>query len=61
MDKDNIIITIENYKGQKIVYTMPAVATVDSMVEFDATTMTAKRVDIDARADEILIEKEDLI
>ena len=61
MDKDSIIITIENYKGQKIVYTMPAVATVESMVEFDATTMTAKRVDIDARADEILIEKEDLI
>lgn len=60
MNRDNIIITIENYKGQKIVYTMPAVATVDSMVEFDATTMTAKRVDIDARADEILIEKEDI-
>ena len=40
---------------------MPADATVESMVEFDATTMTAKRIDIDARADEILIEKEDLI
>ena len=61
MDRDNIIITIENYKRQKIIYTMPAVATVESMVEFDATTMTAKRINIDARADEILIKKEDLI
>lgn len=60
MEEKNIIITVENYKGQKIVYTMPANATVESMVEFDATTMTANRINIDARADEILIEKEDI-
>ena len=59
MEEKNIIITIENIEGQKIVYTIPADATVETVVEFDATTMTAERVYIDATANEILIEKED--
>lgn len=61
MEEKNIIITIENYKGQKIVYTMPADATIESMIEFDTYTMKTDRVRIDAKADEILVEKEDLI
>lgn len=60
MEEKDIIITIENYKGRKIVYTMPANATVESMIEFDTVTEKVDRIRIDARADEILIDKEDI-
>lgn len=54
-----ITIILENYNNEKITFTMPSDATVESMIELDSRTMLINRVHIDAKADDITIEKEE--
>ena len=59
MEEKPIRIILENYNNEKITFTMPFDATVESMIELDSRTMLINRVHIDAKADDITIEKED--
>ena len=56
-----ITIIIDNYNNEKITFTMPSDATVETMFEMDPYTMEINRVHIDAKANDIEIEKEDII
>ena len=60
MEEKPIIIKIENYNNEKITFTMPSNATIESMFEMNSRTFKVDRVFIDAQADNIEIEKEDL-
>ena len=60
MDKKPITITIDNYCGQKITFTMSADAEIESMFWFDDSSKRVTDIRIKAHDEEILIEKEDL-
>ena len=59
MEEKPIKIILENYNNEKITFTMPSDATVESMIELDSRTMLINRVHIDAKADDITIKKEE--
>ena len=50
MDRDSIIITIENYKGQKISFTMPIDSSVEICREATIADMLEKISDIKIHA-----------
>ena len=59
MEEKPIRIILENYNNEKITFTMPSDATVESMVEMSNKTFKINRVFIDAKADDITIKKEE--
>ena len=59
MEEKPIKIILENYNNEKITFTMPSDATVESMIELDSRTMLINRVHIDAKSDDITIKKEE--
>ena len=59
MEEKPIRIILENYNNEKITFTIPSDATVESMVEMSNKTFKINRVFIDAKADDITIKKED--
>ena len=59
MEEKPIRIILENYNDEKITFTMPSDATVESMVEMSNKTFKINRVFIDAKADDITIKKEE--
>ena len=59
MEEKPIKIILENYNDEKITFTMPSDATVESMIELDSRTMLINRVHIDAKSDDITIKKEE--
>ena len=60
MEEKPIKITIDNYCGQKVTFTMSADAEIESMFELDASSMHITDIKIHATDKDILIEKEDL-
>ena len=59
MEEKPIRIILENYNNEKITFTMPPDATVESMIEMSDKTFKIGRVFIDAKADDITIKKEE--
>ena len=59
MEEKPIKIILDNYNNEKITFTMPSDATVESMVEMSNKTFKINRVFIDAKADDITIKKEE--
>lgn len=59
MDKKPITITIDNYCGQKITFTMSVDAEIESMFWFDDSSKRVTEIRIKAHDEEILINKED--
>lgn len=59
MNKNSIRIILENYNNEKITFTMPPDAVIESMFEMDSQTFKIDRVFIDAKADNIVITKEE--
>lgn len=60
MEENPIKITIDNYCGQKITFTMSADAEIESSFILDLNSQHVTEVTINASDKEILIEKEDL-
>lgn len=60
MDKNSITITIDNYCGQRITFTMSEDAEIESLFELDTDSIRITHVSIDAYDSDILIKKEDL-
>ena len=60
MDKNSITITIDNYCGQKITFTMSEDADVETMFWLDDSSKKVTDIRIMATDKEILIEKEDI-
>lgn len=60
MDKNSITITIDNYCGQRITFTMSEDAEIESLFELDTDSIKITHVSINAYDDDILIEKEDI-
>ena len=60
MDKNSITITIDNYCGQRITFTMSEDAKIESLFELDTNSIKITHVSINAYDDDILVEKEDL-
>lgn len=58
MEENPITITIDNYCGQKIIFTASKDARVETLVSIDGSKVVG--FDIDVRDDDILIEEEDL-
>lgn len=58
MDKNSITITIDNYCGQKVTFTMSEDATIETLVDIEGSMVTG--FDIHVKDKDILIEKEDL-
>lgn len=61
MEENPIKITIENYCGQRITFTMSEDAEIESLFELDTNSIKITHVSINAYDDDILIEKEDII
>ena len=59
MEEKPITIILENYNNEKITFTMSPDAIVESMFEMNPNTMKIDRVHIDAKANDITIEKEE--
>lgn len=59
MNKNSIKIILENYNNEKITFTMTPDAVIESMFEMDSQTFKVGRVFIDAKADNIVITKEE--
>ena len=60
MEKNLITITIDNYCGQRITFTMSKDAEIESLFELDTNLIKITHVSIDAYDSDILIEKEDI-
>ena len=62
MDKNSITITIDNYCGQRITFTMSEDAKIESSlcIEDSITGAAVTGIRINATDKEILIEKEDI-
>ena len=60
MDKNSITITIDNYCGQRIMFTMSEDAEIESLFELDTDSIKITHISINAYDDDILIEKEDI-
>lgn len=60
MDKNSITITIDNYCGQRIKFTMSEDAEIESLFELDTDSIRITHISIDAYDNDILIKKEDL-
>ena len=60
MDKNSITITIDNYCGQRITFTMSEDAEIESLFELDTDSIRITHISIDAYDNDILIKKEDL-
>lgn len=60
MDKNSITITIDNYCGQRITFTMSEDAEIESLFELDTNLIKITHVSINAYDSDILIEKEDI-
>lgn len=61
MKQEPIKITIENYNGQKMTCTMSADAAVETLLTLEVETNKIIGLELNAKADEILVEKEDII
>ena len=59
MEEKPIKIILENYNNERVTFIMPSNATVESMIEINDKTFKVGRVFIDAKADDIVIEKEE--
>ncbi len=60
MEENPIKITIDNYCGQKITFTMSEDAKIESLFELDKDSIKITHVSINAYDDDILIKKEDI-
>ena len=60
MDKNSITITIDNYCGQRITFTMSEDAEIESLFELDTDSIKITHVSINAYDSDILIKKEDI-
>lgn len=60
MEENPIKITIENYCGQRITFTMSEDAEIESLFELDTSSVKITHVSINAYDKDILIEKEDI-
>ena len=60
MDKNSITITIDNYCGQRITFTMSEDAEIESLFELNTDSLRITHISIDAYDSDILIEKEDI-
>ena len=60
MDKNSITITINNYCGKRITFTMSEDAEIESLFELNTDSIKITHVSIDAYDNDILIEKEDI-
>ena len=60
MEEKPIKITIDNYCGQRITFTMSEDAEIESLFELDTDSIKITHVSINAYDEDILIEKEDL-
>ena len=60
MDKNSITITIDNYCGQRITFTMSEDAKIESLFELNTDSLRITHISIDAYDSDILIEKEDI-
>lgn len=60
MEKNPIKITIENYCGQCITFTMSEDAEIESLFELDTDSIRITHVSINAYDSDILIKKEDI-
>ena len=58
MEENPIKITIDNYCGQKITFTMSEDATIETLVDIEGSMVVG--LDIHAEDKDILIEKEDI-
>ena len=58
MDKNSITITIDNYCGQKVTFTMSEDATIETLLDIEGSMVVG--FDIHVEDNDILIEKEDL-
>lgn len=58
MEKNSITITIDNYCGQRITFTMSEDAEIETLVDIEGSTVVG--FDIHVKDNDILIEKEDL-
>ena len=60
MEKKPIIITIDNYCGQRITFTMSEDAEIESLFELDTDSIKITHISINAYDSDILIKKEDI-
>ena len=60
MDKNLITITIDNYRGQRITFTMSEDAKIESLFELDTDSIKITHISINAYDGDILITKEDI-
>ena len=60
MKKKPIIITIDNYCGQRITFTMSEDAEIESLFELDRDSIKITHISINAYDSDILIKKEDI-
>ena len=60
MEEKPIKITIDNYCGQRIIFTMSKDAEIESLFELDTNSTKITHVSINAYDSDILIEKEDI-
>ena len=60
MEENSITITIDNYCGQRITFTMSEDAKVESLFELDTDSIKITHISIDAYDSDILIKKEDI-
>jgi len=60
MDKNSITITIDNYCGQRITFTMSEDAEIESLFELNTDSIRITHISIDAYDSDILIKKEDI-
>ena len=58
MKENSITITINNYCGQKVTFTMSEDATIETLLDIEGSTVAG--FDIHVEDNDILIEKEDL-
>ena len=58
MDKNSITITIDNYCGQKVTFTMSADAEIETLLNIEGSMIVG--CDIHVEDNDVLIEKEDL-
>ena len=60
MEENSITITIDNYCGQRIMFTMSEDAEIESLFELDTDSIRITHISINAYDNDILIKKEDI-
>ena len=58
MDKNSITITIDNYCGQKVIFTMSEDAKIETLLDIEGSMVAG--FDIHVEDNDILIQKEDI-